>query len=301
MDIIEILERCDTIGEVAIAIKGYSNGKSNKLAKNYIIEYKYEYKFLSSLEEKYHKNPKICKNCNEIIPFDKKYNEFCSSNCSTSYNNKIRGSHSEKTKEKISFSLKGKIKDKNISKTLKEYKRTCLYCNSDFKVKRNNGRLSKAKYCSDECSNLAMKLNVSLSQKDRVEKGIHKGWQSRNILSYPEEFFIKVLDNNNLKYEPNFMIKKSDLGIKDSGNYFLDFYFRDKNIDLEIDGKQHNYDDRQESDNVRDKLLKKYGIFVYRIKWKNINNIEGKNYIESEIKKFIEFYNEYEFIFKKKT
>ena len=33
---------------------------------------------------------------------------------------------------------------------------------------------------------------------EKVKNGTHKGWQSRNITSYPEKFFISVLKNNNL-------------------------------------------------------------------------------------------------------
>lgn len=62
-------------------------------------------------------------------------------------------------------------------------------------------------------------------------------------------------------------------------------------IDLEIDGKQHEYEERKTSDIKRDKLLINYGIKVYRIKWKSINSEKGKNYIKEEINKFLEFYN----------
>ena len=77
----------------------------------------------------------------------------------------------------------------------------------------------------------------------------------------------------------------------DDSNYFLDFYLKDKNIDLEIDGKQHNYEDRIENDELRDFTLIKNGFIVYRIKWKEIQTNDGKNYIKNEIDKFLEFYN----------
>lgn len=239
-------------------------------------------------KEKYNVNPKCCLNCDKFIEYDKRKNKFCSNSCSTSFNNKKR-IITDKHREKTSLTLTSI--NKGGRKILSEYKRICLFCENEFIVNRlDNDRLSKTKYCSDKCSNSNMKINVSLSQLDRVKKGIHKGWQSRKILSYPEKFFIKVLDNSNLKYETNFMIKKSDLGFNDTGNYFLDFYFIDKYIDLEIDGKQHNYEDRQESDIIRDNALNKKGINVYRIKWKNINNLEGRTYIENEIKNFLNFY-----------
>ena len=116
---------------------------------------------------------------------------------------------------------------------------------------------------------------------------------SRNKISYPEKFFIKVLKNNKIfeKCEVNYKISKSSLGIECHSNYFLDFYFEDKKLDLEIDGKQHNLEDRKESDKIRDEYLTKNGIIVYRIKWKSINSERGKKYIESEISKFMDFYN----------
>ena len=94
-----------------------------------------------------------------------------------------------------------------------------------------------------------------------------------------------------MKCKTNFPISKKTLGLDEIANYFLDFYFEDKQIDLEIDGKQHEYEDRKTSDIQRDKLLINFGIKVYRIKWKNINNEKGKNYIKEEINKFLEFYN----------
>jgi len=289
INIIEILEKYDSIGEVAKKIKGYSNGKVNKEVKKYIIKYGYEYKFLYSSKEKYNMNPKKCKNCYNIIPFDKKYNNFCSISCSSTYNNKKRDNFSEKTKEKISLSLKSKKRGGN--RILKEYKKKCLYCNNYFVVDRRlNGRLSTKKYCSEKCSKSGMKLNVSKSQKERVKKGLHKGWQSRNIESYPETFFKSVLENNNIKYEFNKIISKRSLGLDCDANYFLDFFITDKNIDLEIDGKQHKYDDRIVSDELRDSSLIKNGFIVYRIKWKSINKKSGKEYIKKEINKFLEFY-----------
>ena len=64
-----------------------------------------------------------------------------------------------------------------------------------------------------------------------------------------------------------------------------------KKIALEIDGKQHEYSERRESDILKDIVLTNNGWNVYRIKWKNINNVEGKEYIKKEIEKFLEFYN----------
>lgn len=60
---------------------------------------------------------------------------------------------------------------------------------------------------------------------------------------------------------------------------------------MEIDGKQHNYPDRYESDRKRDEVLTGLGYKVYRIPWNNINKEDGKLEMKSKIDKFIEFYN----------
>lgn len=50
--------------------------------------------------------------------------------------------------------------------------------------------------------------------------------------------------------------------------YFLDFLIEKngKKIDLEIDGKQHEYEDRKAHDILRDQYLTDLGFIVYRIK-----------------------------------
>ena len=72
-------------------------------------------------------------------------------------------------------------------------------------------------------------------------------------------------------------------------NYFLDFYFPEFNLDLEIDGKQHEYPERKESDKLRDTALTSNGYKVYRVKWKSLNTKEGKIFIKEEIEKFLKF------------
>ena len=126
---------------------------------------------------------------------------------------------------------------------------------------------------------------------ERIKRGDHKGWQSRNIESYPEKFFKKVLDNLRIKYLFNHPVKKIDLGINESSCYFLDFYIEifNRRIDLEIDGKQHEYKERKDKDLIRDSLLKNNGYEVYRIKWKNPINIKNKEYIKNEIERMIKY------------
>lgn len=91
------------------------------------------------------------------------------------------------------------------------------------------------------------------------------------------------MENNNIQYKFNYHFDK----------YFLDFYIEINNrkIDLEIDGKQHKYKDRLESDKIRDEFIKYNNIEVYRIDWNEINSEDGKRLMKEKIDNFINFLN----------
>jgi hypothetical protein len=224
------------------------------------------------------KEIKYCPECNEIIK--KHRNVFCNSSCAAKYNCKGR-KYGEETKNKISIARKKTL--------LIEQTKKCVVCNNNFILKRSlNGRLSRITTCSNECHSELKRKNQKNVICRLIENGTHKGWEKRNIISYPERFFIDVLNSNNIQFEHNYPIKQSDLGANNQYNYFLDFFICRKKIDLEIDGKQHN--DRMEHDVVRDKLLLDKGYVVYRIKWKSINTKKGSEYMKNEVNKFLEFY-----------
>jgi len=239
----------------------------------------------------YEKEPKLCKYCGNIISYNKKDNDFCNSSCSASFNNneRIKNGYilTDESKKKTSLSLL-----EYHGKKDKEYiDKNCLCCGKTFTL-INTIKKNRSNYCSNECRKEIKSRNTKNMMKERIKNGLHKGWQSRNIISYPEKFFIEVLKNNNLEneYKFNFPInKKRDLEIDEPYSYFLDFYFTEKKILLEIDGKQHEY--RKEHDELRDERLKSIGIKIHRIKWKSINNEKGKEYIKNEIDKFLDFYN----------
>lgn len=208
-----------------------------------------------------------CENCGHEHDGSYGSGRFCSSKCA-------RGFSTKKKRKEINQKVSQKLK------IIREPK-ICPTCNEIFIPKR------KGKFCSRLCArkhNNQLRIQKAIKViRENVKNGTHKGWQSRNILSYPEKFFIEVLKNNNLfdKCKTNYPFKR----------YFLDFYFEDKKLDLEIDGKQHEYDDRKKSDLIRDAILNRDGVIVYRIKWKSINSDAGKIYIADEISKFLNFYN----------
>jgi very-short-patch-repair endonuclease len=293
--LIEIIKNSKSRNQVLLSYFGYNN----KSAYNYLNEFIEKNKINTT---HLNKKTKLCPNCGKIVT--KRSNKFCNSSCSASFTNKNK-TLCEETKLKIRISLKGRKQSEERKDKIRGEKngrwmggtyiylkedqvneKICIICRKEFTPNKiSKGRLSNSKFCSSMCRN----KHLSQLKIDDVKNGTHKGWKTRNIESYPEKFFKKVLKNNKIDFEYNYPVNKRDLGLKDSSNYFLDFYMEEKRIDLEIDGKQHN--ERQEYDKERDIILIKNGYNVYRIKWKNISSEKGKKYMKEEINKFLNYYS----------
>lgn len=102
-------------------------------------------------------------------------------------------------------------------------------------------------------------------KKAHAEGRAHNIGQSRwnNEPSYPEKFFIKVIENEfeNKNYQREFPFFK----------YSLDFAWVNEKKVLEIDGEQHErFKEYKERDKKKDELLLKNGWKVLRIKWKDV-------------------------------
>lgn len=186
-----------------------------------------------------------------------RYRKTCSSKCS---NGRIK---TEEIKNKISETLK-----LTTSKNLKE--RICKLCGKSYNLRLQGAtrkfcskehflewRTNRKKYDKDYCKKMS-KITKCLMKEGKI-----KPWLSRNIKSYAEKFFIKVLKYNKINYISEYHELK----------YFLDFLILTPKckIDLEIDGKQHTYLENIEKDRIRDEILMKLGYKVYRIAWNEIN------------------------------
>jgi very-short-patch-repair endonuclease len=197
---------------------------------------------------------KICENCSEEHDGSYGSGRFCSSKCSRGFSTKNKR---KKINENVSISLKKRWENMS-DECKKEHAERCkheqtketkkkiseknkLYWKDNHEAKQRLSNFRKGKKTSEET-----KKKLSDIMKKRVKEGKHKGWQSRNIKSYSEKFFVNVLKENGLDdYIFNFPIKKKSLGIDCNANYFLDFFFENKKLDLEIDGKQHEISERK--------------------------------------------------------
>lgn len=219
-----------------------------------------------------------CERCGEVMLTKYGSGRFCSAFCARS---RVK---SAETKQKISASLSQTLLA--TAPLRASNKRVCSICN-----KNNIKNYNKTGVCK-ECLNTTpegFKIKQALGRKgyDTMQvNGTHKGWQSRTITSYAENFWITVLTNNQIEYKREVPVWHG------SANYFLDFVIEKngKFIDLEIDGKQHTYQDRAKSDAIRDLFISKQGYLVYRIPWNEISSEVGKLEMQNKIDAFLEFY-----------
>jgi len=115
---------------------------------------------------------------------------------------------------------------------------------------------------------------LSQKHKDKVSESMkiaHKEGRAHNIgmsrwnnePSYPEKFFMKVIENefNDKNYEREYNV----------GKYSIDFAWVDSKLCIEIDGEQHErFKAIKERDIKKDMCLINDGWKILRIKWKDM-------------------------------
>lgn len=268
--------------------------------------------------KEYNDNPKCCSYCGKPLPYERRNSKCCNQSCGSALGNKKKGARSEETKKKISETSKKRVYKKIITSNHKliseliaagkilnsdnyEYDdiyvneqklkhHICCICNKTFYGRIiKSGKIGNGNTCSDSCHNKLLSLNAKQFRKNEILNGTFKGWKTRNIISYPEKFWMKVLDNNNIPYIKEYTVKQED----NQKCYFLDFYIEinGRRIDLEIDGKQHTYKDRLMHDQKRDEYIKSLGIEVYRISWNEINTDAGSLCMKEKIDNFLGYIN----------
>lgn len=206
-------------------------------------------------ELKHQKLNKRCLECDAPIPFESKENSFCDRSCSASYFNKGKV-HSEESRRKRSKSL---LRQEKIVTP-----KRCTICGS-FHA-----------FSGDTCSKNCKSQLLSEKLKEAHKEGRHLGnkYRSRNSPSYLERSFKEWIDSNypELLYE----VEKSVsifIDEKYFKTFYLDFFFPDLDLCIELDGSQHELS--KEYDEIRDSLIESHhGIHVYRISHKEYQSKE---------------------------
>lgn len=247
--------------------------------KRYIKKYNIDITHFSMSRGRRHE--RVCPMCGlKFSSWDYEDKKTCSRACSNKY---FKRKHKKETKQKISCSLKGYLKIHPHLKLMD----FCKFCGKEFHKKN-----SKTQYCSSACAQKSPYTRKKLSDKvqERIRNRKHQGWTSRNILSFPEKYFKGVFEKNGFsnRFVTNYPIKKRNLGIDCDACYFLDFYFPEFNLDVEIDGKQHERSEIKAHDEFRDGKLKENGYKIHRIKWKSLKDTK---YFRTEIEKVLNILN----------
>lgn len=241
----------------------------------------------------------VCQNCLDefiikrnihSIPSKRK---FCSRSCATSFRNKnhIGWKRPQSSIDKQKESVKDFWRSEEGKK---EKERRSI---------QGKNQMSKEKYRKiffdsiEKWRNDPERYNKSIEKKKntiakKVKAGEWNSWNTRNIRSYAEIYTENFLRKNNISdFETEKYISKKELGENKMGGYFLDFYFPKFKINLEIDGAQHEREERKLSDSHRDFLLRKRGINVIRIKWVNIKNSVQRKVFLDNLVNFLTFLN----------
>ena len=210
-----------------------------------------------------------CENCGREHDGTFGSGRFCSRSCANSRK------HSKETKAKISKALK-----------LDKEKKFCKQCGKELCSRNISGY---CKVCLRTCDEFHEKRKL-ISRKvyeNSVKNGTFKGWKPRNEMPFSEKVFIDILNQHKIPYTYNKPVKQSN----NRYCYFLDFYIElpDMKIDLEIDGKQHEYAERKEADKRRTAELEDLGYTVYRIEWNDIRTESGRLQLNKKVEKFLNF------------
>ena len=227
--------------------------------------------------EKWVSEQHTCEHCGKIMTEKYGSGRFCSKICGCSHRHL-----SENSRKKISETLKAHFE----KTTNKKEPPKCSICGKPLKKQPKTGLCQDCLRYTEEGRKIRSDISQK-SQKNIIAEGRHKGWQPRNIKSKSEEYFAQILDTYKIKYKREFPVKHINQ------NYLLDFFIckNNKLVDVEIDGKQHNYKDRIKLDKIRDEFLQQKGYIIYRIKWPYRNSVNSQQLIKNNIDNFISFYN----------
>jgi len=197
-------------------------------------------------KDKYEANPKVCLNCNLVIPFEerKTKTKFCSRSCSASISNKNR-IRSKESKRKTSKRMKGKDNNKyhnreKLGSYCKLIIKECKVCNKCFSVHQRKNKDGKTRgrssitTCSEDCRTYQKVLKRNYQNKSKFVTKYFNKWEDKEVIleSSWEVIVAEYLDSKNIKWiRPGFIKWFDDEG--KTRRYFPDFYLVDYDFYLD--------------------------------------------------------------------
>jgi hypothetical protein len=123
-EIIKALDGKSSYKEVFDQLGCKTNWKNRDKLRDFCNKKGISYDHLDPLtEKKYYENPKTCKYCGKIIPYEKRKNDFCNNSCAIIYNNRIDISKYETRKKNTKIKhLSDKYTPKEIEYSKKHNK-----------------------------------------------------------------------------------------------------------------------------------------------------------------------------------
>lgn len=189
-----------------------------------------EVKTKSTARYDYEGNPKCCKKCKAILPFNKRSNQFCCKSCSATYNNRLRvhgDAFKQKQRANALANPVGWAKSRlggsfhKGSRRVDRVAKICITCNKEFMALASDWR----KTCSKECVRVGGPREGSGRAKTGYYKGVYCGstWElafliwhlDHNIeIKRSTDVFEYVYDGVSHKYHPDFVIQSQNYEIK---------------------------------------------------------------------------------------
>lgn len=218
-----------------------------------------------ALQEEYALVPSKCTNCQCPLDFSKRTNKFCGKSCAAKYNMLRRD---KSVRQEQAKTLKQTLLQQSPKYT-KIF--LCEFCNRYYE---GEGR----SVCFSEICLFQSRSRASKKARETAKnRGTFTGWQKRTKEpSYAEKYFISLFEKENITgYVREYCVDK----------WFIDFAFVERKIAIEIDGKQHEYKERKESDEIKDNYLSENQWTIFRIKWVNPINDKNKKILYPQIEK----------------
>lgn len=206
------------------------------------------------LQDQYLKEPNKCEQCDTNLTYAQRHNRFCSSTCSALlHNNKRKGTTRPLiVRDKISSSVRNFL----THNPRPQYSKVSFCCECGSVIRNKIVRT-----CSPKCKSTLLSKMVL----DRIKRDKRSNYR-RDKKSYLEQSFETWLADNNINtaYKTEYSIKNHIT----QKWYFVDFYFPEIKLVVELDGKQHERPEHKEADRLRDEYITSYlGLRVFRISY----------------------------------